>query len=88
MTEGIALNITLVSYDTQVDFGIIACRRSLPQIQRMIDYLEDSLVELEDAAGISSAGAKPKAKTNPRAKPKLKAKSGQKVTASKKSLAK
>ena len=56
VTEGIALNITLVSYDTQVDFGIMACRRSLPQVQRFIDYLEDSLMELEDAAGISSAG--------------------------------
>jgi WS/DGAT/MGAT family acyltransferase len=54
VTEGIALNITLVTYDTQVDFGIMACRRSLPQVQRFIDYLEESLAELEVAAGISS----------------------------------
>jgi diacylglycerol O-acyltransferase len=92
ITEGIALNITLVSYDKQVDFGIIACRRSLPQIQRLIDYLEDSLVELEDAAGISSAGnARPasaagaKGKTNTTAaagpKPKAKAKAKPKARA-------
>jgi hypothetical protein len=54
VTEGMAMNITMVTYDQQVDFGIIACRRSLPQIQRFIDYLEDALVELEDAVGISS----------------------------------
>jgi diacylglycerol O-acyltransferase len=28
--DGMALNITLVTYDQNVDFGIIACRRSLP----------------------------------------------------------
>ncbi len=85
VTEGMALNITLVTYDQQVDFGIMACRRSLPQVQRFIDYLEESLAELEDAAGISSARstgfpgagaakvkAKPKAGT--KAKPKAKAK--------------
>ena len=69
VTEGIALNITLVTYDEQVDFGIMACRRSLPQVQRFIDYLEDSLVELEDAVGIGSAGAKPKAGSAGNAKP-------------------
>jgi diacylglycerol O-acyltransferase len=89
VAEGMALNITLVTYDTQVDFGIIACRRSLPQVQRIIDYLEDALVELEDAVGISPArpgrpprsagkaagraGNKAKDKTNVKAKSKVKA---------------
>ena len=77
------MNITLVTYDQQVDFGIVGCRHSLPQIQRMIDYLEDSLVELEDAAGISSAvsarqarttSVRPKRKARARAKTKAKAK--------------
>ncbi len=53
VTEGIALNITLVSYNENVDFGITACRRSMPQVQRLIDYMEESLVELEQAAGIA-----------------------------------
>jgi diacylglycerol O-acyltransferase len=89
VTEGIALNITLVTYDKQVDFGIMACRRSLPQVQRFIDYLEDSLVELEDAAGIrraetakpekavsggAKAGARPRAKARPSVKVKTNAK--------------
>ena len=49
--HGQALNITLVSYMDQLDFGIIACRRSLPHVQRLIDCLEGSLRELEDLAG-------------------------------------
>jgi WS/DGAT/MGAT family acyltransferase len=43
VSEGAALNITLVSYHKNVDFGIIACRRTMPQVQRLIDDLEDSL---------------------------------------------
>ncbi|KAA1192564.1 wax ester/triacylglycerol synthase family O-acyltransferase [Pseudohalioglobus sediminis] len=57
VTDGISLNITLVTYAENVDFGIIACRRSVPQVQRMIDYMEDALVELEDAAGLSTPAA-------------------------------
>jgi diacylglycerol O-acyltransferase len=49
--NGQSLNITLVGYADHLDFGIIACRRSLPSIQRLLDCLEDSLVELEDLAG-------------------------------------
>ena len=49
--HGQALNITLVSYMDQLDFGIIACRRSLPHVQRLLDHLEESLQELEDLAG-------------------------------------
>lgn len=52
VTEGIALNITLVTYDQNVDFGITACRRSMPQVQRLIDYMDDALVELENALGL------------------------------------
>ncbi|MCX2979689.1 wax ester/triacylglycerol synthase family O-acyltransferase [Halieaceae bacterium IMCC14734] len=51
--DGFAMNITLVSYHQSLDFGIVACRRSLPQIQRMIDHLEDALTELEDVAGLA-----------------------------------
>jgi len=62
VTDGIALNITMVSYDQNVDFGIMACRRSVPQVQRLIDYMEQSLLELEDAAGLVKPKVKSKAK--------------------------
>ena len=51
--DGFAMNITMVSYKGMLDFGIVACRRSLPQIQRIIDHLEDALQELEQVAGIA-----------------------------------
>lgn len=50
LIDGFALNITLISRHDNVDFGIIACRRTLPHVQRLIDHLEESLVELEEAA--------------------------------------
>jgi len=45
--HGFALNITFVSYHGNLDFGIIACRQTVPKVQRLIDYLEQSLTELE-----------------------------------------
>ncbi|MFT6289401.1 MAG: WS/DGAT/MGAT family acyltransferase [Alcanivorax sp.] len=62
VADGMALNITLVTYGDHVDFGITACRRSVPHVQRIIDYMEDALVELEIAAGLVNIPAKPKAK--------------------------
>jgi len=45
--DRLALNMTLTSYNDQVEFGLVGCRRTLPSLQRMLDYLEDGLVELE-----------------------------------------
>lgn len=45
--DGQALNITLNSYADKLEFGLIACRRSLPSMQRLLTYLEEALVELE-----------------------------------------
>ncbi|MDH4041845.1 MAG: wax ester/triacylglycerol synthase family O-acyltransferase [Gammaproteobacteria bacterium] len=50
--DGAAVNFTLVSNNENLDFGIVACRKSVPHLQRLIDYMEESLVELEDAAGL------------------------------------
>ena len=85
--DGSAVNFTLVSNFENLDFGIVACRKSVPQVQRLIDYMEESLVELEDAAGIRrnprssskgklGSGSKPatKARTKTSARPRLKAK--------------
>ena len=46
--DRVALNITLMSYNGRIDFGLTACRRSMPSMQRLIDYIEDGIVELED----------------------------------------
>lgn len=68
--DGFAANFTVVSHDTNLDFGIVACRHTLPQVQRMIDYMEESLVELEEAAGLRSKPSRRRAtaKKKPAAK--------------------
>lgn len=47
VTDGFALNITLNSYVDKLEFGLIACRRTLPHMQRLLDDLENGLKELE-----------------------------------------
>lgn len=49
--DRIALNITLTSYRDSLEFGLIACRRTLPSMQRLLDYIQNGIHELEVAAG-------------------------------------
>ncbi len=51
--DHIALNITLVSYNDQLEFGLTACRRSLPSMQRLLDYIDNGIHELETAADMT-----------------------------------
>ncbi len=46
-THYLALNITISGYGDALGFGFVACRRSVPSLQRMLDYTEESLRELE-----------------------------------------
>ncbi|GAC1632519.1 MAG: wax ester/triacylglycerol synthase family O-acyltransferase [Nevskia sp.] len=54
LTDGMALNITASSRADALDFGVLACRRTLPQVERLMDYLEDGLVETEALAESAS----------------------------------
>lgn len=81
--DGFAMNITLVSYRKQLDFGIVACRRSVPQVQRIIDYLEDSLQELEELAGLRSVAGVGKARVRRKAAAAASSKKTTAATASK-----
>ena len=47
--DDFALNITLISRHDFIDFGIVACRKNLPRVQRLLDHIEDAIVELEAA---------------------------------------
>ncbi len=47
LIDGSALNITLISRHDFVDVGLIACRKSVPHVQRLLQYIEDGLCELE-----------------------------------------
>lgn len=45
--NGQALNISVTSYDHQLHFGLVGCRRTVPHLQRLLLHLETSLTELE-----------------------------------------
>lgn len=51
--DRLALNITILSYYDQLEFGLTACRRTLPSMQRMLAHLESGIEALEVAAGLS-----------------------------------
>jgi diacylglycerol O-acyltransferase / wax synthase len=51
----LALNITITGYNKELGFGYTACRRSVPALQRMLDYTDESLRELEGAIQLMPA---------------------------------
>lgn len=51
--HGMALNITCVTYDQDIDFGLTGCRRTVPHLQRILTHLNDELAALEKAVGVS-----------------------------------
>jgi hypothetical protein len=50
--DGRALNITLATSASSLDFGLVGCWRSVPHMQRLLDHLESSLKDLERAVGL------------------------------------
>ncbi len=48
-THGQALNITIMSYQDQLDIGYTACNRNVPHVQRLAVYTREALAELEAA---------------------------------------
>ena len=75
--HGMAVNITVQSYAGQLEFGITACRRTLPQdaSHELIGYLRDALKEIESFESVGEAAAAPaapaRAKTAAKAAPQL-----------------
>jgi diacylglycerol O-acyltransferase / wax synthase len=45
--DGQALNITVLSNVDKLEFGLVACRRTLPHMQKLLTHLEQGLRELE-----------------------------------------
>src|SRR4030095_10514511 len=48
-THGVALNLTVQSYSGALDFGLTACRKTVPELGKLAGYLEESLLELKEA---------------------------------------
>lgn len=50
LMDRMALNITLFGYCDNLEFGITACRRSVPSVQKLLGHIETAIDELEQAA--------------------------------------
>ena len=73
-TQYLALNITISGYCDNLGFGYTACRRSVPALQRMLDYTDQSILELEQALVPKATKVRAKAATKPTTKPATKRK--------------
>jgi WS/DGAT/MGAT family acyltransferase len=49
ITDGMGLNITVMSYNGDMDFGIVADRDQMPDVQRLMDWLQEELDALKPA---------------------------------------
>jgi WS/DGAT/MGAT family acyltransferase len=52
--DGAGLNITVLSYMDSVDWGLIACRETMPNLWRLAAAIPDALAELRKAAEAAS----------------------------------
>ncbi len=59
ITDSAGLNITIFSYRGSIHFGLVACRETVPDLDRMVDHLQDSLDELSKAAEERAGEAPP-----------------------------
>jgi diacylglycerol O-acyltransferase / wax synthase len=50
ITDGMGLNITAMSYNGRMDYGIVADRDQMPDVARLVDWLQDELDELKAPA--------------------------------------
>jgi diacylglycerol O-acyltransferase len=55
--DGGGLNMTVMSYLDQLDFGLLACPDVLDDVWAVADGLHDALAELVEATGVSEADA-------------------------------
>jgi WS/DGAT/MGAT family acyltransferase len=60
ITDGMGLNITVMSYCGHIDIGIVADREQMPDVWNLIGWLEESLDELK-ALAAPSAPERPRA---------------------------
>lgn len=49
INDGVGLNMTVVSYNGNIDFGLLSCRQLMPDIWDLMDYVYESLLELKEA---------------------------------------
>ncbi|MEM6938093.1 MAG: WSD1 family O-acyltransferase, partial [Pseudomonadota bacterium] len=93
LVDGQALNITVLSYVDSVDFGVMACRDAVPDVDVLSRLLQKAFLELKAAAAANPVAEDPATETSetkPRRKRKATSRTAKKVAkkASKKTRAK
>lgn len=68
ITDGMGLNITVMSYCGQLDFGIVADREQMPDLWALVEWLAEEADAL-DAAGTPRQGAAPRQRSRRRGTP-------------------
>jgi WS/DGAT/MGAT family acyltransferase len=66
--DGGGLNMTVMSYLDQLDFGLVACPDVLPDVELLAEGLHESLQELVDGAGLAKPSANGQKRKSPRSK--------------------
>jgi hypothetical protein len=56
ITDGMGLNITVMSYRGHLDFGIVADREQMRDVWSLIGWLRESLLELLPASDATASG--------------------------------
>ena len=56
MAEGIGVNVTVFSYLDRLYFGVLACRKLIPELDEVVAYIDDALGELM-ACALDAQGA-------------------------------
>ncbi len=59
IVHGVALNITVESYNGSLDFGLIACRKAAPDVRDLAKYLIEALEELKGRLAAMAGTAAP-----------------------------
>lgn len=75
LPPGLQLNITLFSYAGKMNFGLVATKHQLPELQTLADYMAQAFDDLEAAVTSTKSKKKSPPKKKPAAKRKAKAKS-------------
>ena len=53
VAHGLALNITIVSYDGSLDYGLVAAKEAMPNVRAFTRHLQSAHAELRTLAGIA-----------------------------------
>ncbi len=76
LTPGNNLNLTVLSHGNSVDFGLLAARGTLPDIDYLVERLDVQFARLMEEFGIAEAAGKRSAATGARRRRKTAAKRG------------